>query len=207
MLDWILDHLFTLIIVASVVAQLMKAIRGRKGERDEGSAPMGDADGEKTFSDPDLAERTRRIREEIQRKIAERQRAGRGGQMAQPPVLPPQPVAEETVPTYEEPPPLPREVVVSKPVYGEATTHRWDTERAAEILEQQNAMAEQLRSLEDMRAAAARRTAFEERTQDHEDKARRKTRGDVLDDLRDRAALRRAFILREVLGPPVGLRR
>ena len=32
------------------------------------------------------------------------------------------------------------------------------------------------------------------------------SRGDLLADLRDPASLRRAFVLREVLGTPVGLR-
>jgi hypothetical protein len=35
---------------------------------------------------------------------------------------------------------------------------------------------------------------------------REKNRGELMDDLRDPQALRRAFVLREVLGPPVALR-
>ena len=54
---------------------------------------------EKTFDDPDLAERTRRIREEIQRKIEQR---ARGYANEQPTVPRREPVA---------PPPIVREVV------------------------------------------------------------------------------------------------
>jgi hypothetical protein len=201
-MDWILDHLFTLIIIAGVISQLIGAIRGRKRDADN---PPETPVHEKTFEDPDLAERTRRIREEIQRKIAERQRTARSETV-------PPPVEEErevvSTSTYEEPPPIVREVVVSR---SEAAplrmpANRVEAERAAEILEQQHAMQDQLRQLEEMRAAAVRRTAFEQATANHASEARQRNRGELLHDLRDPAELRRAFILREVLGPPVGLR-
>ncbi len=57
-----------------------------------------------------------------------------------------------------------------------------------------------------MKAAAQKRARFEEATADHSEAALSLSRSTVLDDLRQPAALRRAFILREVLGPPVALR-
>jgi hypothetical protein len=66
---------------------------------------------------------------------------------------------------------------------------------------------ERLQEAEQMKLAAQKRARYEASTTDHSNVARSLSRSTVLDDLRDPAALRRAFILREVLGPPVALRR
>lgn len=202
-IEWILDNLFVVFIIAGVLAQLLQAIR-KKGQGDEEDVPPVPRHGE--FEDPELAERTRRIREDIQRRIAERQRGGAPAPVA--------PNPYETEPAgYEEPPPLVREVVVERPAppplrvpapagYGS----RMEAHRAAEILEQQAALADRLRQAEEMKAAALRRAAFEAKTDSPQAKQRQQRRGALLQDLRNPDALRRAFVLREVLGPPVGLR-
>ena len=77
---------------------------------------------------------------------------------------------------------------------------------AKHILEQQATLAERLRRAELMKASVLKRTEFEAATADHTATARTQTRSTVLEDLRTPDALRRAFILREVLGPPVALR-
>ena len=186
-MDWVFDHLQVIIAAAGAIAWWLN--QRRKGAED--AAPN-----EPTFEDPELAERTRRIREEIQRKIAERAR----GYANERPTIPrdQQPV---------EPPPIVREVVVTPPLPKLRTgmTHA-EVQRQAEILEQQAALAEQLREAELMKAAALKRTEFEAATADQTAAARTLSRSTVLGDLRDPAALRRAFILREVLGPPVALR-
>ncbi|HLP24472.1 MAG TPA: hypothetical protein VK477_02250, partial [Acidobacteriota bacterium] len=162
---------------------------------------------------PELAERTRRIREDIQRKIAERRRTATGYET---PSAPP-PVAEPSQWAYEEdekslqPPPVVREVVMERapePVRepSHAQVSRAEAQRQAEILEQQAALAEKMRELELMKAAAVRRSEFERATADTQTESKVAARGALLDDLRQRDALRRAFVLREVLGPPVGLR-
>jgi hypothetical protein len=87
-----------------------------------------------------------------------------------------------------------------------ASVSRAETQRQAEILEQQAALAEQIRQLELRKAAAVRRTEFEHSTADKQAEAKVAARGALLGDLRSRDALRRAFVLREVLGPPVALR-
>jgi hypothetical protein len=56
------------------------------------------------------------------------------------------------------------------------------------------------------RVADERRTAVAIANVDQEHAALVIGRNAVLDDLRDPAALKRAFVLREVLGPPVALR-
>lgn len=200
-LTWVTKHAWTLVIIAGVIAQFIKAVRGHKD--DEPAAPADSAD--KPFADPELSERTRRIREDIQRKIEERRRATGQGDYEQPSAPPPMPEVEANA--YDTPPPLVREVVVERvPEPVRASVSRAEAQRQAEILEQQAALAEKMRELEVMKAAAARRSEFERATADVQAEAKVAARGALLDDLRNRNALRRAFVLREVLGPPVALR-
>lgn len=195
-LQWMLDNAFAVVIVGGVLLQLLQAIMKKKGGQETPSAEEQPREYE--FEDPELAERTRKIREEIQRKIAQRQRGGAGQDADELPV----PGAYEP----EAPPPLVREVVAQRPVMT-ATGTRLDTQRQAEILEQQAAWADKLQEAQRMKASALKRSEFETATADHSKAARTLSRAGVLDDLRDPAALRRAFILREVLGPPVALRK
>lgn len=202
-MKWVLDNLWTLIIIAGVIAQLLQSIRAKKEERRGGPPLTGDEEPEaREFEDPELAERTRRIREEIQRKIAERQRGGAPAPDAFPEEAP---AWETRVPERAEPPVV-REVVAAPADFpGYAT--RGDSRRSAEILEQQAALAERLEQAQKMKAASQRRAAFEHRTTGVKERARTEARQALNDELRDPAALRRAFILREVLGPPLSLRR
>ncbi len=201
-LQWVLDNLWTLLIIAGVLAQLLQAVRNRKEQG--GDAPEADlAPRDDQFEDPELAERTRRIREEIQRKIAERQRGGAPAAEAEPAPWEPEPAP------FEEPPPVIRETRPERapePAPMPAYATRVETQRAAEILEQQAALADRLRQAQDMKVAAQRRAAFEAASVSPIMQARQVARGALLDDLRSPEALRRAFVLREVLGPPVGLR-
>lgn len=198
--EWVSKHLVTLIIIAGVIAQLIKAMRGQKGDDEAPPAPPED----KHFEDPELAERTRRIREDIQRRIAERRRGTTGYETPSAPPAVPEP---EPAAAYQTPPPLVREVVVeAAPEPARVHVSRAEAQRQAEILEQQAALAEKMRELELMKAAALRRTEFEHSTIDREAEAKVAARGALLDDLRQPDALRRAFVLREVLGPPVALR-
>lgn len=203
-IEWLTKHAFTLVIIAGVVAQLIKAVRGQKDDADAPPTPPE----ERSFQDPELAERTRRIREDIQRKIAERRRAATGYEIPAPPPVaePPQQWAYDT-PEETAKPPVVREVVAERaPEPVRASVARAEAQRQAEILEQQAALAEKMRELEMMKAAAVRRNEFERATADRQTETKVAARGALLDDLRKREALRRAFVLREVLGPPVALR-
>ncbi len=186
-MDWIFDHLQLIFVVGGAIAWwLNQRKQGQTGE--EAPPPQQEA----TFDDPELAERTRKIREEIQRKIEQRAR----GYANEQPTLP------HSEP--EAPPPIIREVVTARqPV---RASSRLEAQRQAEILEQQATMMEKLHEAELMKAATKRRTDFEESTADHTAEARTAIRATLLHDLDSPAALRRAFILREVLGPPVALR-
>jgi anti-sigma factor RsiW len=188
-MDWVTEHLQLIIAVAGAVAWWLN-------QRHKPEAGPEESDLEKGFEDPELAERTRRIREEIQRKIEQR---GRG-----------HPQSQENAP-YEpaEPPPLIREVVRREPVaptLSRAAKSHLDAQRTAEILEQQAALMEQLRQAQELKAAALRRTQFESEVSDKGEAAVAAVRSALADDLRHAAVLRRAIILREVLGPPVALR-
>lgn len=192
-MDWVLDHLQLIIVIAGSVAWWLN--QRRTGQADAEAEPPPQ---EKSFEDPELAERTRRIREEIQRKIEQR---AKGYAHEQPKPLPPE--------APPELPPILREIIMMPeppPVVPRAAT-RLEAQRNAEILEEQAALAERLREAKLMKAAAQKRIEFEASTADHRAEARSETRGTVMVDLRTPQALRRAFILREVLGPPVGLKR
>lgn len=183
-MDWVFDHLQLIIVIAGSVAWWLNQRRQAQAG-DEAPPP------ETPFDDPELAERTRKIREEIQRKIAGRARG--------------YPTEQPTRP-HDEPaePPIVREVVMT-PAPHRGLPHM-EVQRQAEILEQQAALAEKLQEAALLKAAALKRVEFEAATADQTAVVLTQTRSTVLGDLREPAALRRAFILREVLGPPVALR-
>jgi hypothetical protein len=190
-MDWVSDNLQIIIAAAGAIAWWLNQRRQGQAEGEETVSPPDTA-----FEDPELAERTRKIREEIQRKIAERAR----GYANEQPTIPRDELAE---------PPLVREVIVAQapPMQRRSSTAHLEAQRQAEILEEQATLVEKLREAEQMKIAAQKRARYEAATADHSNTARALSRSSVLDDLRDPAALRRAFILREVLGPPVALRR
>ena len=177
----LLPALFVIFVVVSVIRNVAKVMR--KMSDQPPTQPAADFD-------PELAARTRRIQEEIRRKIAER----RGASTAPPPPLEPmpEPVSERPV-TWDEPP--------LEPTFN--PSH-------AAVLERQQQLADQMRALEIARLAEQRRTAqvsaAVKTAAESEGGMLAGSRGDLLADLREPRSLRRAFVLREVLGAPVGLR-
>ena len=137
--------------------------------------------------DSELSERTRRIQEEIRRKIAERRGA----------VAPPEP---QPVGPRMEPPMMDADV----------PAERVFTATDAAVLERQQQIANQIRALEAARMSERRRatqvTADLKTESESERGMLTASRGGLLADLREPSSLRRAFVLREVLGPPLGLR-
>ncbi|HTL66785.1 MAG TPA: hypothetical protein VL200_03915 [Lacunisphaera sp.] len=203
-MDWIAHNLQVIIAIAGAVAWWLT-----QRKRDEST---GDSESSgKTFGDPELAERTRRIREEIQRKIDQRNRGLARRTAVPPPSAAPRPTDEEGLPGF---PPLLRELMEAQapvpPVIPAAPARadpgRAAAQRQAEILEQQATMAEQLRMAKEMKEAALRRRQFEQTVADRESAGVTALRGALEEDLRSPESLRRAFLLREVLGPPVALR-
>jgi hypothetical protein len=198
-MKWLLENPWVFIVIAGLVAQVLKALQKGQGGAAE-AAPKKEYE----FDDPELAERTRKIREEIRRKIEQR----RGG-ANQPEPVPP--VVIESSSEATPPPVVIRLPEVVREVLTPSRTPEPAEDRGAQIraaaeLERQVSLEERLQEAMLLKQSADRRVAFEATTADPEPAALVKTRGTVLDDLRDPAALRRAFILREVLGPPVALR-
>ncbi len=218
-MDWILEHINVVLTIAGVIAywlnQRYREKNGEPADYDGDGTPEHPGQRRELESqtrdgeDPEAAERVRRIQEEIRRKIAER----RGQPVPEVPMPRPATVLdpfrpvfrEETVPV--EPPPLrapaePTRVEVLK------------AEEAA-TLARQRQLADQLAELEKSRRDARRlaQATSERGTQAPAPAGLAKqaacvsfgTRG-LTAELRDPRALRRAFILREVLDAPVALR-
>ena len=202
-MEWIIENIWVLVAIAAVIGRIVMKVKGGNAAGNQPAAPK-----EYEFEDPELAARTRKIREEIQRKIAERR-----GQHAQPPVL--QPAQARPTPVSRSPesttrpetlPEILREVLQPKPEPAPQVSRRLMQAHAAEELERQRALAERLKEAVQMKTSVARRVAFEESTADKAPAALQQARAGLLDDMRSPQALRRAFVLREVLGPPVALR-
>jgi hypothetical protein len=185
--DWIFKHFQLVLALAGGVAWLFKQIKGAQSGGAESPRPHA----EKSFEDPELAERTRRIREEIQRKIEQRAKGY---------------ATERPQPARTEPATPPVVVTAAELPSVRPSASRQEAQRAAEILEQQRALMEKLQEASLMKVAAEKRTEFEAATADHVPAALTQARSDILEDLHTPEALRRAFILRELLGPPVALR-
>ena len=178
----VIPFLVFLFIVVSVVRSAMKVARKLNEQAPPRMPPAN--------FDPAEAQRTRRIQEEIRRKIAER----RGGRALTPPqrgridevfVPRPEPVAP---PPSEEPPALASN---------------------AAILERQRQLAEQMRLLAAARQMEQRKADRVTAITDSENAqlaSNAVMRDDLLAGLRDPAMARRAILLREILGTPVGLR-
>lgn len=203
-MDWILDHLQIVIAVAAAIAYWLNQRRqGQVGdgeEDDRAESPRRDFN-----ADPEEAERTRRIQEEIRRKIAER--AGGGPITVPPPAAEPPPLfrTESSAPRPVAAPLPPREFTrqVEPPPRVQPPPFQAS---AAAILERQRELEEQMRELEAARKAAQRKAAAVAAQAVAFAPPAPAERGRLLADLRGAANLRHAIVLREVLGPPVGLR-
>jgi hypothetical protein len=201
--EWILERLPVVIFVVIFVSQIVRAVlRSRKAR----------AEHESQHDETAEERRTREIQEQIRRRIAER----RGETVAPPPLMPEAaepPVARpqttqlpelfggplgrmlEDLQKRAQPAPPPPPVVVET--------------RNAEF-ERQQQLADQIQALEQQRALVQRRAsqlAAEKRADSQKEGALLSaSRGLVLGDLRDPQSLKRAIVMREVLGPPVALR-
>ena len=190
---WLLDNPQILFVVAGAIAYWLNERRKAKENRemDEEARREPDAD--------EMAERTRRIQEEIRRKIEERQ-----GRAPQPP-----PLFEEEE-NVEGPAPVPPPLPQLRPVLVSAE----EAPGAAElerVMEQQRRYAEQIEQLAVAERAAKTFASVQPGmavySMPEAGTATRASRQEslVLSGLHDRDALRRAIVLREVLGAPKAL--
>ena len=220
LLDWLLERIGLVIFVVIFVVQI---VRGLLQARRAAPPPAS--------SKPDALEEERRVQDiqaEIRRRIAERRG---GGAPASAPEAPVAPAAREVAPAAPPPAePAPADPwdpmrrmmrdfeeqmrEVERKITGEEAAPASAPPPLApaasslrsEELERQRVLAEQLAALEAERAAARRRA--EEVAAAGAVRAAGVARASTRlgDDLRDPGALRRAVLLREVLGTPVGLR-
>ena len=208
-MSWLLDHLQIVIAMAAAFAYWLNQRRAAKDhEGQEGGLPPIAREFPAAEDDPEEAERTRRIQEEIRRKIAERR-----GEAT--------PVPSPREPERPRPPPiLARHSDGALHETLEARLAR-AREKAAELAaqrERQQQLDAQMRLLEAQQVAAERRIM--EIAAMAEKEARLTAESPMpanllgsssgsrawLEGLRDPDIARRAIVLREVLGPPVGIR-
>jgi hypothetical protein len=195
-MDWILNHLFIVVFVAIGVANMLaKAKKAGAQQRTSQPAPR--------TLDPGTAERTRRVQEEIRRKIAERS----GRLPMPPPTVAPSPSAGPPARNiFQE---LARQMAEAKRI----AEMQQRAQAAAEAQAQQRMEDEQKsRELaEAQQLAEAQRTLQGQQSMVTDGATDLKAPGVIardklLADLREPDSLRRAWVLREILGEPVGLR-
>ena len=193
MITWALTHIPQLIFLF-VVVQVIRAVMRASQLSQEHKAGTSESDEQR---------RVREIQERIRKTIAER----RGG--------------AATTATRPELPPLMRPSVAPLDPFGGPSRRlviepmRRTTPQPVEplpnegaILERQQQLADQMRALEQAREQTARRAAqvVEGNAVTVRATAGAAQRAGWLKDLRDPQSLRRAIVLREVLGEPVGMR-
>ena len=211
MIEWILEHLGIVVVVVLFLSQIIRGVLQQKKNRPERTEPMRD--------DHDEERRVREVQEQIRRQIAAR-RAGQP-QADVPPTLPAREVAR----------PMPRAETTQmpEPFGGPLGRMLEELQRKAQTLqspqpppvlvekrntaelERQQQLAEELKEVEEARQHAAQRRAMHKAEDkqilaESEPVLRSATRERLLADLSDANSLRRAFLLREVLGTPLGLR-
>ncbi len=195
-MDWIFDNLQILIAAGAGIAYWLN-------QRNEAKEAEEQAREEEFVTDDyEAAEdeaRARKIREEIRRKIAER--SGGSG-----PVVINEPV--------EVPPPLFERPFQETPPVADPYAHdEWREEPPVVVgpsAEEQAVLERQKRLEERMKELAAQRTQTKNRveTVSRKRKPSSSSQGmrSLRDDLRETGSLRRAIVLREVLGPPVSMK-
>jgi hypothetical protein len=193
-------------VIIFVVISVLRALSKARETKEQHEASQDETDEQR---------RVREIQERIRRIAAER--GGRTAQTPAPAVLRSEPVPHREV----EPPPA---VSPLDPFGGPARRFvellkekkaalaeppSLAPTRSAEV-ERQERLAAELQALEEKRALAQRRVAelavAQTAQMNSEEALRAATRDQVLVDLRDPQSVRRAFLLREILGAPVGLR-
>ncbi len=208
-MNWIFDNLQIVIVVGSTIAWWLT--QRKKGDEEE--PPPTERPGREKI-DVEQMERNRRLREEIQRKRQQRQRGEADSvpqmrERAEPErsrrreAELPDDMAEQIPPVLRElmgiPDPQPR-VPVPPPV-----------PEVNPVLQRQQRMQNEMAALEAKRREADAKMA-KVKANAPQRSPRRRSSADSLNDrdflatLRDPRQARRAIVLREVLGKPIGLR-
>lgn len=209
MLKWILQNLEIVAVVVLFVFQALRAMLKQRKATEERQAEPRDYDEER---------RVREVQEQVRRQIAARR-----GEQAAPPAPP---VLTRDV---EDMRPVPRTETTQmpEPFGGPLGRMLEELQRKAQQhappqlppvlarsstaeLERQQRIAEELKAAEESRLSARRRAAHlaaaREAESQSEPALRVAAHDRLLTELRDVHSIRRAIVLREVLGTPVGMR-
>ncbi len=182
-MDWIFNNIEKLFPVIIFLLYALSAWRKRSSN-----------EGEQSTEDPKESERVRRIQEEIRRKIIARQQGNSLPAEARPQLV----EVERSVPA-SPPPVVPAEV--HRPYFVEKQRVRQE-ELKEKLRVAQAARKETARAVE-----VARKESKDSRWSQHVT-GQRETGGSLRsllqNDLRQNSGLKRAFLLKEILGPPVG---
>ena len=210
MIKWILEHLGIVVVLVVILSQILRALL---------QARKSNAEREVKRDDGTEDRRVREVQEQIRRQIAARR-------SAQETAAPPPPVSAQP---EVRPTPRPQTTQLPELFGGPLGRMLEELQRKAQQhlpapvqppvlsekrnnaeLERQQRLADEMKALEETRALVQRRAAplaADTRTEAQSEPALRTVAQDrLLGDLRDPQSLRRAFVLREVLGAPVGLR-
>lgn len=220
-LEWLAPAIIFIVWAISSVLQKANESRRDKENDDQPYTPLDDP-----ANDDD--DRTRRIQEEIRRKIAQRRGQGSGPvdqpetrydphkpewqqqREASPPMAAPQ--QRESFPSRDESFPPPVTTSTEPPTYFEVPAPSRNYE--AELAEKRREMEAAQRRMEEARARV-RRQLQEANQEQHPGHPQRSVpaylsgslRSQILAGLRDPRAARKAVLNYEILGTPVGMRR
>lgn len=212
-MKWITENIQVILAVAGAIAYWLNSQReaAEKAAQEKETA-LRKASQPASMTEGDAAAeeemRNEQVRAEVRRMIAER----RGETVppersAPPPISEPEEERSFRSPPVEEPP----ELALPPPLHSPARSQQAGSDHALarESLEaslvRQEQLALELQTLNEQRALVARRAAVV--AEGESVVARRDlVSNELRHDLRDPRSLRRAIVLREVLGPPVALR-
>jgi len=193
-MDWIFDHLKLVLMLGFLFISWLAQRRQKSAEASRPTQTTRRAsETTRPLQAPATAveEQVRRIQEEIRRKIQERA-AGEGTDRATPPAIPP--AKARAVPSQSASSKLPKSVLPLP-------------QAAQPVLSVESRKREEMRQEEERRQEDRNAERVAAETSKGVPGANMERNDPWTAELRDPAALRRAVVLREVLGPPVSMRR
>ena len=212
-MKWITENIQVILAVAGAIAFWLNSQReAAEKAAQEREAALRRASQPAALAETDVAAddelRNEQVRDKVRRMIAERRSEAVPPEWSAPPAMP-EPEEERSFrsPPIEEPPELALPPPLSPPVWSQKaeTADSLAKETLEASLVRQEQLAVELQSLNEQRVLAARRAAVV--AEGEAVVARRDlVSNELRHDLRDPRSLRRAMVLREVLGPPVALR-
>jgi len=201
-IEWLLERLPVVVFVIVAIVQIARAVmKSREAQ----------AGHEQEFDETEEQRRVREIQERLRRTIAARR--GQPEEVPSPGTGPAEEVSLPPVLRSEPAPPEDRSFNRRQETFERETAAPW-TAPVAETrnteLDRQAELAEQMSRLAEARESAKRRAAHLAKAAQEQASAgvARATgpRARLQEDLRQPESLRRAIVLREILGTPVGLR-